>query len=263
MGTPPNTAVRARPLPPVTDTMTAAPTRRLLTLIEIVAAVLILEKGSTWINAGLGLVGLALPLMPLFRTTYVGFTFTILVWLWLRKRGERWADFGLAVPRSWRRYVAWGVLLVVVALAWSTLVQPSIDALMVRLTGANPKQAEETFASVTGNLPLYLYTLPCILVFGVVGEELFYRGYLLTRIEGLLGNGRAATIGAVVAQAIVFSLGHWYQGAVGMVGVGVYGLIYGIGARAWGRTLVPGMVAHGLLNFIAFTLFYLGLIGKH
>jgi len=201
--------------------------------------------------------------LPVIRTAYIGFALTLLVLLWIKLRGERWVDFGLIVPKKWPRYIAYGMLLFIVALAWDIVLKPTIDHVVAQMTGANPHQDEEAFAMVTGNLPLFLFLLPIVWLFAAFGEEVFYRGYLMTRLEDLLGGGRLAVVGAMVAQAVIFALGHWYQGPVGMVGVGIFGVIYGLGARLWGRNLWPSMVAHGLLDTLGFTLLYLGLMGKH
>jgi uncharacterized protein len=66
-----------------------------------------------------------------------------------------------------------------------------------------------------------------------VYEEIVFRGFLLGRlVNGLIGSaahikGRVATRIAVVFSAILFSLGHAYQGPVGMVQTLVVGLLLG------------------------------------
>jgi hypothetical protein len=232
----------------------------LVNLVETAVATLIRELGSDWLKAGALAFGLVLPLMPVIQTAYVGFAITVLVMLWLLSRGEVLADFGLIVPTKWLRYIGYGLLVTFADLAWSILAEPAIDGIIVDLTGANPDQAAQALGMVRGNLNLFLFVLPFIWIFGAFGEEFFYRGYLMTRLERLFGGGRIATATAIVLQGVIFGLGHAYQGPVGMVGVALSGMIYGIGARLFGRNLWPAMIAHGLIDMLGFTLLYLGVM---
>ncbi len=70
-------------------------------------------------------------------------------------------------------------------------------------------------------------------------EELVFRGYL-QRQFGALARGRPA---GVVLQAILFGVGHAYEG-IGAVGkIILFGLLYG-SVALWRRSLRPGMIAH-------------------
>jgi membrane protease YdiL (CAAX protease family) len=70
-------------------------------------------------------------------------------------------------------------------------------------------------------------------------EEVIFRGYLqrqfaaFTRSEGI----------AIVLQAIIFGLGHGYQGTARMVLITVYGVMFGLLAF-WRKSLRPGMISH-------------------
>jgi len=44
------------------------------------------------------------------------------------------------------------------------------------------------------------------------GEELVFRGFLLTRLELVLAGGLSATAMALVGQALLFGVPHWYLG---------------------------------------------------
>jgi hypothetical protein len=66
-------------------------------------------------------------------------------------------------------------------------------------------------------------------IFGGLGEEMMYRGFVMTRIAQLLGESRGAWIAALFLQAIPFALGHAYQGPVGMTGVFFSAVITGAG----------------------------------
>jgi membrane protease YdiL (CAAX protease family) len=82
-----------------------------------------------------------------------------------------------------------------------------------------------------------------------VSEEIIFRGYLLLRFSHLLrGLG-----GAAVVSAAIFSIGHGYEGAAGVVTVGVTGLMLAF-VYLWRRSLVAPIVMHFLLDFLAIVL---------
>lgn len=72
-------------------------------------------------------------------------------------------------------------------------------------------------------------------------EEFVFRGYLQRQFQGLYGN----TVVGSVLQVMVFSLGHYYQGWIRLVPVVLIGTLLTIVAL-WRKSLVPGMIAHGL-----------------
>jgi len=78
-----------------------------------------------------------------------------------------------------------------------------------------------------------------------VGEELSYRGYLITVLMPLLGPW-----GAAAATSAVFGLLHLYQGGIGILRTATMG-----GLLAWGflasGSLVPAILAHTLIDILA------------
>ncbi len=80
-------------------------------------------------------------------------------------------------------------------------------------------------------------------------EEIMFRGYLQQQLASWTRN---LSLG-VVLSAIVFCVGHAYQGWFLALQVGVLGLMLGILA-AWRKSLRPGMLAHGLQDVISGTL---------
>ena len=78
------------------------------------------------------------------------------------------------------------------------------------------------------------------------GEEVAYRGYMLSTLE-LLGLG--PWMAAVVSSA-AFGLLHAYQGKVGIVRTGLTGLLLVLPVFATG-SLIPSIVTHACINLIA------------
>ena len=78
------------------------------------------------------------------------------------------------------------------------------------------------------------------------GEEVAYRGYMLTTLE-LLGLGHW---GAGLISSAAFGMLHAYQGAVGMVRTGLTGLVLAVPVFVTG-SLIPSIVSHALINIVA------------
>lgn len=82
-------------------------------------------------------------------------------------------------------------------------------------------------------------------------EEFVFRGYIQRQCQALCGS----TILASALQVIIFTSGHSYQGWVRLVPVLLIGVLLTIVAL-WRRTLLPGMIAHGLGDgLVAFSYF--------
>jgi len=102
------------------------------------------------------------------------------------------------------------------------------------------------------------------IVFGVwvgaaIGEELFFRGILLSKFTTLFGGGRSALVLAVLAQAIWFGAGHASQGVSGMIMTGAIGAVMGTYFVTRGRrALIPLMIGHGLIDTVSQTIYFIG-----
>jgi len=81
-------------------------------------------------------------------------------------------------------------------------------------------------------------------------EELAFRGYLQKQFQAITGSAGWA----VLLQAIVFGVGHLYEG-VGQVGrIMLFGVLFGILA-VWRKSLRPGMIAHAWSDIFGVIIF--------
>lgn len=175
-------------------------------------------------------------------------------WL-LHRTGERWTDVGLRRPDHWLR--ASGVVLggyLAIALAGTALITLVFPALGWSGAGTG------TYAALRGDAGLLAYWLLIAWTCAALGEELLFRGFLLTRLERIFGGGRVALIAALMVQATIFGLSHAYQGASGIVLTGVTGLVLGCAYLASRRNLVVVIVLHGLVDTVSLTAIHLGLL---
>ena len=197
-------------------------------------------------------VAAAVPLAPVPSILKVPAALLIILVV-LMLSGRRWSDLGLRRPHKTGRAVALGVaagfLLQAVALL---IVLPVLRALGVAMPDLAP------FQIIEGNPPILLVYLVVAWTSAAFGEELIWRGFLLHRIAGLLGNRRSAWWIGVVSTSILFGLAHAYQGTTGVILTGLTGLAFGGLFLLTGRNLWPIIVAHGTMDTISFLLIYAG-----
>jgi hypothetical protein len=77
-------------------------------------------------------------------------------------------------------------------------------------------------------------------------EEFVFRGYLQRQFAALTKN---AAIG-ILFSAVIFGVGHLYQGGLQMALIGAYGAMFGIFAH-FRKNLRPGMIAHAWQDILS------------
>ncbi len=173
----------------------------------------------------------------------------------LRRHGKTWADMGLRRPEKWLRALLLAIAgIVVTSVIVSFVVAPLLGAL-----GLTPPDFSIFADSVEGNLTNYLLFL-FLVSWGsaAFGEEMLARGFILNRVSSVSGYNRIGTVVAVVAQALVFALGHLYQGAAGAIVVFLTALVFGGVYTISKRNLASCILMHGLIDTVAITAIYLG-----
>ena len=173
----------------------------------------------------------------------------------LRWRGEGWRSVGLARPVSIRRtaglIVGGYIGLIAINAVLVTTVFPALGL-------AHP--AFGAFGALKGDVGRYAYWLVMAWVSAGLGEELQFRGFLWSRLNRLFGGGRAAGWTALGVQAVLFGLGHMYQGLSGVLVTTTVGLMLGVIFLAGRRNLVACIVLHGMVDTISLTVLFLGAI---
>ncbi len=169
-------------------------------------------------------------------------------------RKESWRDIGLCAGGDARFVLSRAGEFSILTLATGFTVIGIATAL-----GYPPSQS-----SVLAQQPETLSGFLLDIVFGVwvgaaIGEELFFRGMLLSKFTTLFGGGRSALVLAVLAQAIWFGAGHVSQGVSGMIMAGVIGAVVGTYFLTRGRrALIPLMIGHGFIDTVSQTIYFIG-----
>jgi membrane protease YdiL (CAAX protease family) len=162
----------------------------------------------------------------------------VLVAYFLWRNGEGAWQLGWVGRGAWKE-IAIGVVLFFPM----TLVADALEGLL-RDTGLSGPRVTSGFLHAQGT-PDVALAVGLVLVVAIAEETLF-RGYLILRLRALTGSATAAVIGS----SMLFALGHGYEGARGMVTVGVMGLAFAL-VYLWRKSLVAPVVMHFLQDLFA------------
>ncbi|MGB8012305.1 MAG: CPBP family intramembrane glutamic endopeptidase [Terriglobales bacterium] len=171
----------------------------------------------------------------------------------LRVRDGGWSVIGLRWPVSWRRTILFAIAAAALRILLSSLV---VDPLTAHFWPA--AKGPSGFNEITGHALVALRWLLIVWTFAAFGEEISYRGYLLTRASDVGGRSKAAYWAAVVAVSVLFGIGHYYKGPAGMVDSGMAGLVLGATYILSGRNLWACILAHGFIDTFGVVALFFG-----
>ena len=192
-----------------------------------------------------------LPLLPLIIITDL----TALLWLGgtalvlLFVMDSRAPTFSL-VYRNWYTSVGIGVL---AGFALHFLIDPVVTPLAESATGSAMDLS--MFADVQGDAGEFMELLIVALIFGGIVEEICFRGFFIG--WGVKLYGKHSALPLVLVIAVVFGIGHWYQGPAGAIVTGVGSLVFGLVYVATGFKLLPAVASHMSSNFLGVLDLYL------
>jgi membrane protease YdiL (CAAX protease family) len=176
----------------------------------------------------------------------------VLGWISIRWRDGGWKNVGLARPRSWLLTI--GIALGAAALRLGAGF--GIERLGARFWP--PIKAPEGAEAITGDWQKMLLYLGLVWTFAAFGEEMSYRGYLMTRAADLGRRSTAAYWAAAIVVAVLFGFGHYYKGPTGILDSGVAGLIMAGAYLLSGRNLWAAILAHGFIDTFGVIALFLG-----
>jgi hypothetical protein len=113
--------------------------------------------------------------------------------------------------------------------------------------------------TATRNWKAALLSLLLIWTFAAFGEELGYRGYLLTRAADVGGRSQWAYWVGMLFVSVLFGYGHYYKGPGGVIDSGMAGLILGTAYLLSRRNLWVCILAHGFIDTVAVIAWFMGL----
>jgi len=143
------------------------------------------------------------------------------------------------------RAAMWGI-----AAAIIIVILEFIISLLLIISG----QVQENFS----NVPiLFAYTSPLVMLFVILvqspAEEIFFRGFLLGKIDAVAGEKIA-----IISTAIFFGLAHFsYDKPLLVLVIILMGLVLGF-IVVKTKNLFSSITAHVLVNLTAFVLYFIG-----
>jgi membrane protease YdiL (CAAX protease family) len=185
-------------------------------------------------SVGFGLAALATILRDLALVSLVAF------FLW-RNREPR-TRIGWTARRI-PRELGWGLLLFGPMTLGASLVERAL--LKLGFTSPRTPLPGVLEAHTASELVLAL----ALVVTVAVAEETIFRGYLMLRFKALV---RSPLLGAL-ASALVFSIGHGYEGSAGVVTVGSMGFVFAL-VYLWRKSLMAPITMHFLQDFTVIVL---------
>jgi len=177
----------------------------------------------------------------------------VLGWVSIRIRDGGWKAVGLRKPDSWWKTILWGIVagvLIVVAGQLAAIVGTRIWHQAARA----PSVIKEATTWKSA-----LLALGVVWTFAAFGEEMGYRGYLLTRAADVGNRSPLAYLAALLAASVLFGYGHYFKGPPGILQSTISGLILGGAYLLSRRNLWVSIVAHGVADTIAIVALFFGL----
>jgi membrane protease YdiL (CAAX protease family) len=171
----------------------------------------------------------------------------------LRLRDGAWAKMGLSWPVAWRRTVLFALAVAAIRILLGALV---VDPLTSHFWP--PAVGPMGFNEIHGHAPIALRWLLVVWTFAAFGEEISYRGYLITRAADIGDRSNHAYWIAVLLVSVLFGYGHYYKGPSGIVDSGIAGLILGAAFLLSGRNLWGCILAHGFIDTFGIIALFLG-----
>lgn len=182
----------------------------------------------------------------------------VTIWIRLRARGESWEHLGLRRRGGGRRALVRAVLqsIVVLVVALVAFVAGSMVSANV---AAAPESADMSgYEYLRGNLPMLLLALAAVYVVSSFGEEVVYRGFLMTRVAAMARSTRMAWGVAAVVSAVVFGVAHFDWGMVGIIQTTLMGLALAASYLIVKRNLWVLVLAHAYIDTVLLVQMYAG-----
>jgi len=162
----------------------------------------------------------------------------IIIVLFLISRGDSLRVIGLGWPESWVKTIFWGFFF------------------GEKITGT--KHDHSVIESVKGSWKAYLQWLLVVWIFVAILEEGVFRGFLMTEMIHILGDGTPGLFISVFFTSIVFGLSHGYQSRSGIISTGIVGVILGVIFILSDFNLWLAIFTHGFIDTIGIGLIAIG-----
>ena len=170
----------------------------------------------------------------------------LMIWFITWIKGLGWSDLGFKLPDNWPRTILVGIFIAIVL--------QSAALLQIKLGGPSPDIS--SFDRIKNNPLALLGYLVIAWTTAGFGEEIIWRGFIMTQISRLFGEGKIGWTIGLFSSAIIFGLVHAYQGITGILMTGFTGIVFGLVFLYSKRNLWASIFAHAFTDSLAFILIY-------
>jgi membrane protease YdiL (CAAX protease family) len=174
-------------------------------------------------------------------------------WISIRLRNGGWKAVGLRKPDSWRKSILWGVVAGVLV-----IILGQLATMLGERFWHTAAKGSSVIQNTRTSWKAGLASLGIVWTFAAFGEEMGYRGYLLTRAAEVGNRSKLAYAVALLASSILFGYGHYYKGPPGILQSTVSGLILGGAYLLSRKNLWISILAHGCADTIAILAVFCG-----
>lgn len=181
----------------------------------------------------------------------------LIVYAALRTQGTNWLHLGVSFTFvGWRRV---GVTLRQAAIVFvCATVAFVIGAIVMANIVGIPEGADfQSYEYLQDNPGMLLLSLAGVYIVSSFGEEVLFRGYLMTRCAEFFGGNKLGWRIAIAVSTIVFALIHYDWGISGVVQTGCMGFVLAYSYVRVNRNLWVNIIAHGFMDTILMVQLYL------
>ncbi len=182
----------------------------------------------------------------------------LLVWISIKLRRQSWQSIGLYFGRPRFSQIGWSILKSVPILVFAIAAFIVGAIVMANIVGIQASADMTKYNYLSGNIPLLLISLAGVYIASSFGEEVVYRGFLITRLQNLFGGqGKGALFIVLVFSSIIFGFAHFEWGATGIVQTTFMGAALGASFLWNKRRLWSLVLAHGYMDTLLMVQLYL------
>ena len=114
------------------------------------------------------------------------------------------------------------------------------------------------FEQFKGDLSASLSLLLYIWISAAFGEEIVFRGYLMTQFTKFLGSSKISLVLNILIFGVLFGFIHAYQGISGQIITGIIGMLLAVIFHIRKNDLWFNVVLHGCIDTVAVVYMYYG-----
>ncbi len=212
-------------------------------------AILVIVFAESWVGSN-----------PVARQAVIWIAYVVMlstVYASLRIQSSNWSHIGVSFNfGGWRAIgVTLRQALIVFICAAAAFAIGAI--IMANIVGIPEGADFQSYEYLQGNIGMLLLSLAGVYIVSSFGEEVLFRGYLMTRCAELFSGSKLGWRIAIAVSTIVFALIHYDWGISGIVQTGFMGFVLAYAYLRVKRNLWVNIIAHGMMDTILMVQLYL------